>query len=557
MAKRASLQIIAVVLLSVIIYSCANQLPPTGGEVDRIPPEILEVYPSDQTVNYTEHSIQITFSEYVNKRSLQEAVFISPNIPGNFEYDWSGQSVEIELPDSLRENTTYTITIGTEVEDINHGNTMENAYTFAFSTGNKIDKGTVTGTVFDDKATGVMIYAYKAVRDTLNPTKQKPDYITQCGMSGYFKLSGLGEGIYRIFAVRDEFKDFLYDPSQDQFGAPFTEVNLSKKDSLFTGMNFQLQKEDTSKPRVYGLTMTDQHHILIEFSEGVDSTRITNDNFFIYDSLNQRNTQIDYFYKGRTKKKNYLLAFADTLMYSEQLFLISKNIFDHKNNELIFEATSFVRNTEPDTTRPELVSFEEQFGNKKVDYKDGYVTFKYGDGFKFGVLKDALKIYDKNDEEITAEIKKIDDATFTVNFESLKPNSIYEIKVDNNYLVDVAGNKIDSIFSHKFTTVNNLEFSGISGDVKAPDEINVIVVAENISDKKLIYMQDERKFNFERVFPGKYLLSAFDDENKNGKYDKGSIYPFRESERFVFYPDTLDLKPRWPVGDILINFNKN
>lgn len=556
MAKRKPVQIV-LILISIIVYSCANQLPPSGGEVDRIPPEILEVYPADQTIEFTDNYIEITFSEYVNKRSVQEAIFISPNISGNVEYDWSGKTVEVELPDSLKENTTYTITIGTDVEDINNGNQMENAYTFAFSTGDKIDKGTVEGNVFDPKPSGVMIYAYKVISDTLNPTKQQPDYITQCGINGSFKLSGLSDGVYRIFAVRDQFKDFLYDPTQDQFGAPFMEINLSKEDSIFTGMNYELQIEDTTKPRVYGLTMTDQHHILIEFSEGVDSTRITNENFSIYDSTNQRNTNIDYFYKGRTKKKNFLLAFTDTLMESEQLYLITKNIYDNKNNLLNIEATSFVRNTEPDTTRPELISFREQLPNKSVDYNNGYVSFSYTDGFGFEALKDALKVYDKSETEIKSEIRKIDDATFTVNFESLKPNTEYEIKVDHNLLVDVAGNKIDSVYSHKFTTVNNLEFSGISGEVKAPNEKNIVVVAKNIVDKNLVYTQNKREFNFERVFPGKYLLSAFNDENNNGKYDKGAIYPFGKSERFVFYPDTLDLKPRWPVGDILINFSKN
>jgi uncharacterized protein (DUF2141 family) len=557
MAKKSTLQIITVILSLLLIYSCANQLPPTGGEVDRIPPEILEVYPDDQTVNFDDTIIEITFSEYVNKRSVQEAVFISPNITGHIEYDWSGKTVEIELPDSLKGNTTYTITVGTEVEDINNKNKMENAFTFAFSTGDKIDRGTITGTVFNPNPGGVMIYAYKMETDTLNPSKQQPDYVTQSGIDGSFKLTGLSNGIYRVFAVRDEFKDFLYDVSQDEFGVPHSEVELSGTDSLFTGMNYQLQIEDTTKPRVFGLTMTDKHHLLIEFSECVDSTRITAENFFIYDSSNQKQTDVNYFFKGRTKKKNYLIAFADTLTDSEQLYLITQNIYDNKNNKLNYEATSFVRNTQPDTTQPELLTFQEQYPNKKVDYRNGYVTFSFTDGFNFETIKDAVKVFDRNGADVKAQLNKIDDSSFNINFESLKPNSEYEIKVNHNLLIDAAGNKTDSIFVHKFVTINNLDFSGISGTVKAADEVNVVVVAQNIAEKKISYSSNNREFNFERVFPGKYMLSVFDDENNNGKYDKGSIYPFEEAEKFVFYPDTLDLKPRWPVGDIVIYFDKN
>lgn len=553
MAERTKIQkIISAVVFTLIVYSCANQLPPGGGEIDRIPPEIIFVYPPDQSVNFSDRFIEIKFSEYVNKRSVQESIFISPNIPQRLEYDWSGKSLEIILPDSLRENTTYTITIGTDVEDINNRNKMEKAFTFAFSTGDKIDIGTITGTVLDAKPLGIMIFAYKVVSDTLNPLKQRPDYITQCGSDGSYRLTGLSDGSYRVFAVKDEYRNFLYDPSQDQFGVPYNEVMLSEPNSLFSNLNFQLQIEDSTKPRVFGLTMTDANHLLIEFSEPIDSTLISNDNFFIYDSTNQRRTLVDYFFKGKTKKKNFLLAFADSLLESDQLFLISQNIFDKNGNQLEYEITSFVRNDKPDTTYPELVAFREQFQNKKVDYINGNVFFNYSDGFDFNALDKAVKVFDGRKAEVNKELTKIDDATFIINFPSLKPNNEYEIKIDNKYLIDAAGNFIDSVFTYKFSSINNLDFSGISGKVTAPEELNIVVLAKNIADEKLFYKQSTRNFNFERVFPGKYLLIAFDDRNENLEYDKGMIHPFEPSERFVFYPDTLELKPRWPVGDITI-----
>lgn len=553
MAERTTIQKITfVVVLTLLVYSCANQLPPGGGDIDRTPPEIVSVYPSDQTINFSDRYIEIEFSEYVNKRSVQESIFISPNIPQRLEYDWSGRYLEIILPDSLKENTTYTVTIGTDVEDINNRNKMAKAFTFAFSTGDKIDVGTITGTVFDSNPIGTMIFAYKVLSDTLNPIKQKPDYITQCGSDGSYRLTGLSDGLYRVFAVKDEFRNFLYDPSQDQFGVPHTEVILSEPDSLFTYLNFQLQIEDTTNPRVFGLTMTDANHLLIEFNEPVDSTLISNDNFFIYDSTNQRRTSVDYFFKGKTKKKNFLLSFSDSLYESDQLYLISHNILDKSGNMLEYEITSFVRNDKPDTTHTELLTLKEQFPNKKVDYINGYVILNYSDGFDFNALSRAVKVFDGRKAEVNKELTKIDDATFIINFPSLKPNNEYEIKIDNKFLIDAAGNFIDSVFTYKFSTINNLDFSGLSGKVIADDEMNIVVIAKNINDDKLTYKQNTRNFKFDRVFPGKYLLIVFDDKNENLEYDKGMIHPFEPSEQFVFYPDTLELKPRWPVGDITI-----
>ena len=60
-------------------------------------------------------------------------------------------------------------------------------------------------------------------------------------------------------------------------------------------------------------------------------------------------------------------------------------------------------------------------------------------------------------------------------------------------------------------------------------------------------------FNFERVLPGKYILWAFFDEDSNGVYSYGTVDPLEYAESFIFYPDTLELRARWPVGDIEIN----
>ena len=48
-----------------LFFDCANQLPPGGGEVDKIPPKIIEVYPAQGTINFKDDYFEIGFSEYV------------------------------------------------------------------------------------------------------------------------------------------------------------------------------------------------------------------------------------------------------------------------------------------------------------------------------------------------------------------------------------------------------------------------------------------------------------------------------------------------------------
>ncbi|MBK9099421.1 MAG: Ig-like domain-containing protein [bacterium] len=230
--------LIFVLLSFILIIRCANQLPPSGGEVDKIPPEIAEVYPADGTVNFKDNYFEINFSEYVDKRSVRDAIFISPFIEGTFEYSWSGTSLEVTFPGDLKKDVTYTITIGTDVVDLNNKNRMAQSFTFSFSTGEKIDRRIISGRVYGKENEGIFIYAYKVDESNDSLLKRKPDYVSQTGVNGNFSLQGLGSGNYRIFAVNDQFRDYLYQQDQDKIGIPFNDIYLSETDSLYTGLYF-------------------------------------------------------------------------------------------------------------------------------------------------------------------------------------------------------------------------------------------------------------------------------------------------------------------------------
>ena len=66
---------------------------------------------------------------------------------------------------------------------------------------------------------------------------------------------------------------------------------------------------------------------------------------------------------------------------------------------------------------------------------------------------------------------------------------------------------------------------------------------------------ENKNFNLTRVLPGKYLAWAFVDLDSNEVYSYGNAEPFKYSEKFVYYPDTLNLRPRWPVGDMVLDLN--
>ncbi len=122
---------------------------------------------------------------------------------------------------------------------------------------------------------------------------------------------------------------------------------------------------------------------------------------------------------------------------------------------------------------------------------------------------------------------------------------------------DAAGNQLDTIHTIEIETISGREFSGVSGRIEISDESeNIVVVLASIDKGGSTYFtpgKTDQTFQFERVMPGNYLIWCFIDSDKNGKFNFGSVEPFDFSEKFYSYPDTLLLKARWPLGDVIIS----
>lgn len=106
--------------------------------VDTVQPEIVEVQPQDgkKSVGLDE-DITIEFSEAMDTTSVEGAISIQPTISTNFIWDDDSTDITI-VPDELKYEHQYNITIGVDSEDL-HGNNMASTYHFSFTTLNMSD----------------------------------------------------------------------------------------------------------------------------------------------------------------------------------------------------------------------------------------------------------------------------------------------------------------------------------------------------------------------------------------------------------------------------------
>lgn len=548
----------SIIFFSILfLYKCANQLPPPGGEIDLIPPEVVEFYPLNETINYSENYIRIEFSEYVDKRSVREAFFISPAIDGKIDFNWSGTEVEIEFEDTLKKDITYTITFGTDIKDINNGNNMASSFTLVFSTGSEIDKGQILGKVYDKQPLGILIFAY-CDDSTYNPILNKPKYVSQVGKKGDFFLQGLANGSYKIAAVRDDFRDQLYNIGDDHFGVTHKEIVLSDSQNIISGLLIRTTIEDTLKPSVTNVSMTDNNHFLIEFSEFIDSTKISTENFFIYDSSSNQKINVDFIFKGSANKKQIFLSILDSISVSENYYLISEDIPDKNNNLSDHQENQIVFNAERDTLLPKIKNIETGLASGIINYKKPELIIHFDDAIREFNFQNTIVLIDKIKSKMPLSFKRADDASILITSDrKLSERDEYFLEIDLTNIVDAAGNKAgDSVNVKTFKSNSSLDYSGISGKIlTSMQQFNFVITARNL-DKQIDYNEilpaNEVEYNLEELLPGKYVLEVFDDRNKNGKYDYGSIYPYQYSELFSVYPDTLNVKARWPITDVFI-----
>lgn len=206
-------------LYLVLCVSCAQIGSPTGGSIDSIPPIHKKSIPENMSTNFSDDRIELEFNEYVQLKSLQNELIVSPPLNETPDIYVQYKKVVIKIQDTaLKDSTTYNFNFGNAIADLNEGNSIEN-FQYIFSTGSQIDSLRISGRVlnaFDlSKPEDVYVGVYSDFDDSI-PALQKPDYISKVDTGGYFTLYSLKEGTYKILALIDGNRNLLFDQPTEE-----------------------------------------------------------------------------------------------------------------------------------------------------------------------------------------------------------------------------------------------------------------------------------------------------------------------------------------------------
>ena len=601
---------VTLLFLGAFLTRCASIMTPDGGPKDTIPPVITAITPGNFATNFKEKKIYIEFNEYVQLKDQNKEMFTSPQMKKMPLITTRGKGIVITLRDTLKENTTYAIDLGSAVRDNNEGNPI-NAMRYVFSTGDTVDSLMCSGYTADSyKADSVSrTFLWFFIADSLPDTpdydstifNRKPDVIARAQNNGIFIAQNLKPINYRIYAFGDKNDNQMYEPGTDLVGILDSVYNPATMPSFAIWFD-SLRHYPSADPQLYFRMFTDK---TFKGQRLVEAQRKDRKQIVLYfntalpkiDSIRLDSVPSDkIIFDPRTKGKDTLNIWLN--VPEESLPDTIKGKITYYKHDSV---RNLVQTTEPIKVAWKLVeSKEEQKAREKEEKERKQAEaegkeytppqkpnpFKYKSSASseinpekgFDITIDyplvafdstAVKLYklsgdDKNPTETEVEKHFVRD-TLNIGRYAVRAqwenNTKYRFYIPKHSMTDIMGYQNDSI-SSSFSTFDPEKFSKIVLSIKGEKGKEYIIQQTDSSGK----MQQEitgvtsgkQAINF--VSPGEIRIRIIEDTNGNGIWDAGDVVNRLQPERAEMFindkgEDVFTTKANWDI-EIDIDMSK-
>ena len=523
--------LISLVLISLI--QCARRSLPTGGFKDTLPPVMLNSSPKMNTVFFDKEKITITFDEYIKLVDLTKQLIISPPLePNKYNVKPQGtvsKKIQIELLDSLIENTTYTFNFGESIVDNNEGNSLP-FFNFAISTGAVIDSLEIKGKITDayeritDSYTAIYLYPIDSTHTDSTVFLKKPFYATSTLDSTVYNFKNLRPDKYQIIAIKDVAGNYLFDQNTDKIGFTEEPINLPS-DSV---INFRIFKEI---PNLFWSRpfFINKNKIGFGFFGKPDPSAIKvrsklPKNFRYIINRNRETDTLNFWFRG-----------------SE----IDSIRFGIKQKDTTKANTIQLKDLEPDSL---VISPITKNSIELID------SFKIKSSLPLVKINmDLIKIIglDSLEVEFNAHLDKNYDQ-LALTFSPL-PNDNYKIQFYPEAMVDFWGQTHDTlIYNVKTRPIS--EYGNLFLQILREDKSPFILELVDLKSKMIRRydkINDDDYYEFKYLLPGKYLFRYIRDKNGNKKWDTGNYLKKIQPEMVYFSSDTIDLRANWDINQQL------
>ena len=584
-----------------LFIACARMGQPDGGWYDDDPPVVVGSTPEDRATNVNTKKITIYFDEFIKIDNASEKVIVSPPQLEMPEIKGAGKKIVVELKDTLKENTTYTIDFSDAITDNNEGNPLGN-YTFTFSTGEQIDTFEIAGYVLDasnlEPIKGIAVGLYDDLSDTVFTTKPLMR-ISRTDGRGHFVVKGVAPGTYRAYALQDMDGDFCFKQKGEMIAFNHEEYSPSSKpdtrtdtiwrDSLHIDALRQvpythflpddvtllafthpqtdryLLKTERAEPNKLSMYFTYGDSIVPE----IKGLNFNSDSAFVVETNEKRDT-IHYWLRDTalvnqdTLRMDITYHMTDTLgnlvLYTDSAVeMLPKVMHEKRVKELAKEMEKWQKQQEKRKKNDQPYDSIYPVKPLEVKYNVPSAATPYS---RITVeMPTPLEVCDTSKIHLYS---MIDSVWYQAPCEFRQmENSVrqYELLVDWRLETEYSFEVDSAAFIDIYGTISKANKQGIK--VKGPDEFSLLIINVSglaVADTSIIVQllsssdTPEREVRvkngsarFEYLSPGKYYMRAFVDANGNGIWDTGNYAADRQAESVYYYPQEIECKEKWDV----------
>lgn len=586
-------------IIATIIAGCARMGQPDGGWYDDDPPRILGSTPEDQATNVTTKKITIQFDEYIKLADVTQKVIVSPPQLEMPEIKGAGKKIVVELKDTLKPNTTYTIDFSDAISDNNEGNPLGN-YTFTFSTGEQIDTCEVAGNVLDasnlEPVKGILVGLYDDLSDSAFKTKPLLRVARTDGR-GRFVIKGVAPGEYRVYALQDADGDYIFNQKSEMIAfshqtyqpsskpdirqdtiwkdtlhidniirVPYThfypdDIVLLAFQEIQTDRYLIKQPERTNAdrftlyfsygnpqlPQIRGLNFDEKDAFILEANEKKDTLT-----YWLRDTMlvNRDTLEMELSYL-MTDSAGVLVTQVDTVD------VLAKTSYEKRQKERKKVIEEWTKKQEKQKKRGEdydsimpPVPLAVQYIVKASMDPDFRVNFVMPSPLA-KCDTSAIHLYTKIDSlwyRTPFEFYRQESSLRTYDFVAeWRPDTEYSLEIDSAAFVDIYG--VASAAYKQGIKVKALdEYATLLFQLSGVSDTTVIVELLDKGDRPIKRVRaTNAQAEFFYINPAIYYARAFVDRNGNGVWDTGDYDKDLQAEEMYYYPQKIECKAKFDV----------
>ena len=580
-------------LAAFLLGSCARMGQPDGGWYDETPPRIMGAAPADKGTNVKNRKISIFFDEFIQIENATEKVVVSPPQLETPEIVASGKRIRIELLDSLKPNTTYTIDFSDAITDNNEDNPLGN-YTYSFSTGDAIDTLEVSGKVLQAKdlepVKGILVGLYSDLSDTAFTTKPMLR-VSRTDGSGRFVIKGVAPGTYRVYALQDADGNYLFNQKSEMLAFSQEKIVPSFKpdvrqdttwiDSLriksIDRVGYTHFLPDDIVLRAFNEVMTDRYFLKAErrepesftlfYSYGGEMPQVRGLNFqsddaFIIESTEKQDT-ITYWLKDTALVNQDTLRVELTYHMTDSLGKLVEQI---DTLDILSRISHEKRQKDLEREREEWQKKQDRAKKRGEPYDsimppkalaigvkapseldpDKNIPFTFNTPLA-SVDTAAIHLYSKHDTlwyNAPLEFNHVRGREYELRGE-WRPDIEYSLEIDSAAFVDIYG-KVSPPFKQGFKVKSFDEYGTLLLNIPTMTDTTIVVQLLDAGDKIIKEVTTNQGVaEFYYVSPSTYYVRMYIDSNRNGEWDTGLYSANRQPETVYYFPKEIEIRAKW------------